>query len=126
MRNRRGVNWSLESAPWAVNIAQRKITTQLEEWGYRPTPAAAEGISAVTGLLVAAAVADGGRRISMHLSDQDQLACIVALSHQVGLPPGHAPDGDDVLHEITAVPGVAGCGTDAGPDGRRIWAVTEL
>ncbi|MGW2845384.1 hypothetical protein [Streptomyces sp. NPDC001274] len=126
MRNRRGVNWSLESAPWAEGIAKRKVAAQLAEWGYQTAPAVAEALAAVTGLVVAAAVADGGRRISVHLSDQDQQACILALSHQAGLAPGHAPDGDDVLHQITAQAGVTGCGTDTGPDGRRIWAVITL
>ncbi|WP_275408405.1 hypothetical protein [Streptomyces sp. SID9727] len=40
---------------------------------------------------------------------------------------GHEPCGDDVLHRITAAhPAVTGCGTDTGPDGRRIWAVINL
>ncbi|MEV8455491.1 hypothetical protein AB0467_28650 [Streptomyces sp. NPDC052095] len=123
MRNRRGVNWNIESAPWAVGIAKRKVAAQLGEWGYRPDQAA---VDTVTELLITAAVADSGRRISVHLSDQDQQACILALSHQADLTPGHAPDGDGVLHQITAVPGVTGCGTDTGPDGRRIWAVIAL
>ncbi|MEU3656445.1 hypothetical protein AB0E67_27290 [Streptomyces sp. NPDC032161] len=120
------MNWTLESAPWAVGIAQRKIAAQLEEWGYQRAPVVAEVVEAVTGLVVAAAVADSGRRVSVHLSDQDRQACILALSHQAGLAPGHAPDGDDVLHRITAQAGVTGCGTDTGPDGRRIWAVIGL
>ncbi|MFJ9683566.1 hypothetical protein ACIRP2_36855 [Streptomyces sp. NPDC101194] len=126
MRNRRGVNWSLESAPWAAGVAKRKVAAQLGEWGYRPAPAVAETVAAVTELVVAAAAAGSGRRISVHLSDQDRQACILALSHQAGLTPGHVPDGDDVLHRITAQAGVTGCGTDTGPDGRRIWAVIEL
>lgn len=120
MRNRRGVNWSMESAPWAVGIAKRKVTAQLGEWGYRPDTAV---IDTVTELLVTTAVTDNGRRISVHLSDQDQQACILVLSHQAALTPGHAPDSDDVLHQIAAVSGVTGCGTDTGPDGRCIWAV---
>lgn len=55
------------------------------------------------------------------------LGTLSAPMHLSGLaPPGHAPDGDDVLHRITAVFAVAGCGTDSGPDGRRTWAVVEL
>lgn len=123
MRNRRGVNWNLESAPWSVRVARRKIAAQLWEWGYRPDQ---DAIDTVTGLLVTSAVADTGRRISVHLSDQDQQTCILVLSHQAALTPGHAPDGDDILHQITAVTGVTGCGTDTGPDGRRIWVVISL
>ncbi|SEB63978.1 hypothetical protein SAMN05216483_0088 [Streptomyces sp. 2131.1] len=123
MRNRRGVNWTLESAPWTAGVARRKVNEQLKEWGHRPNE---EAIESVTGLLVAAAVADGGRRVSVHVSDQDQQACILALSHHTPAAVGHEPGGDDVLHRITAHPDVTGCGTDTGPDGRRIWAVINL
>ncbi|MEU2248318.1 hypothetical protein [Streptomyces sp. NPDC019224] len=123
MCNRRGANWTIESAPWAAGVARRKVTEQLTEWGYRPD---AEAIESVTGLLVNAAVADGGRRVSVHVSDQDQQACILALSHHTPAAAGHEPGGDDILHQVTAVSAVTGCGTETGADGRRIWAVISL
>lgn len=43
---------------------------------------------AVTTLLVEAAVADGGTKVSGHLSDQDGQACILALSHHTTLTTG--------------------------------------
>ncbi|OKI89077.1 hypothetical protein AMK10_30530 [Streptomyces sp. CB02058] len=66
------------------------------------------------------AVADGGRRVSVHLADQDRQALIVALSHQ----PGPAAT-DAVLPELTALGAVA-CGTDTADDGRRLWAILPL
>ncbi|MDK0525091.1 hypothetical protein [Streptomyces sp. ML-6] len=126
MRNRRGVNWKLESAPWAAGKARTAVLGQLGKWRYRLAPGTVTAVETVATLLVEAAVVDGGARVSVHLSDQDGQACILALSHQAGLTPGHASGGDDVLHQITAVSGVTGCGTDTGPDGRRIWAVVDL
>ncbi|MCX5401924.1 hypothetical protein [Streptomyces sp. NBC_00102] len=126
MRNRRGANWSYESAAWVPAKARRTVLEQLVVWGHRPGPGAVRALGAATDLLVTTAVADGGRKVSVHLSDQDGQACVVVLSHRCGLAPGQAPDGDDVLHRVTALPGVEGCGTETGPEGRRLWAVVGL
>ncbi|MEU0353690.1 hypothetical protein [Streptomyces cyaneofuscatus] len=67
------------------------------------------------------AVADGGRRVSVHLADQGQQALIVALSHQ---PAQEATNGT-VLPELTRL-GAVSCGTDTAEDGRRVWAVLDL
>ncbi|WP_331728787.1 hypothetical protein OG693_39410 (plasmid) [Streptomyces sp. NBC_01259] len=126
MRNRRGRNWVLESAPWAAGKARTAVVEQLGRWDYRPAPDTVTAVETVTTLLVEAAVADGGAAVSVHLSDQDGQACILALSHHIGLTTGLDDAGGDVLHHITAHQPVTGCGTDAGPDGRRIWAVIDL
>ncbi|KQX26958.1 hypothetical protein ASD97_38065 [Streptomyces sp. Root63] len=68
-----------------------------------------------------AAVADGGRRVSLHLADQNRQALIVALSHR----PGLAVAGTAVLAELTSL-GAVSCGTDTAEDGRRMWAVLDL
>ncbi|MCX5231456.1 hypothetical protein [Streptomyces sp. NBC_00233] len=68
-------------------------------------------------LLVGAAAADDGRRISVHLADQDDMLLIADLSHT-----SCEPD-EAVLSDLAAVPGTASCGTDASEDGRRVWAV---
>ncbi|MGC5396460.1 hypothetical protein ACPXCP_11990 [Streptomyces sp. DT20] len=126
MRNRRGRNWVLESAPWAAGKARPAVVEQLGSWGYRPATTVLNAVEEVTTLLVEAAVADGGTSVSVHLSDQDGHACILALSHCPGLTTSLDETGQDVLHSITAHPPVTGCGTDTGPDGRRIWAVLTL
>ncbi|MFG2219399.1 MULTISPECIES: hypothetical protein [unclassified Streptomyces] len=99
---------------------------QLGKWKYRPAPDTVTAVEAVTTLLIGAAVADGGTKVSVHLSDKDGQACILALSHHARLTTGADDAGKDVLHQITAHQPVTGCGTDTGPDGRRIWAVITL
>jgi hypothetical protein len=126
LRNRRGVNWPLEAAPWSASKASRRVLEQLREWGYRPSDTATESVAAVVTLLVTGALGDGSRRISVHLSDQGRQVCVLVLSHQVGLPVGHVPDGDDVLKQVTEHKVVSGCGSDLAPDGRRLWAVVDL
>lgn len=132
MANRRGSNWVLESSPWAVRKARTVVLGQLGKWDYRPAPDTTATVGDVVALLVEAATADPGSRITVHLSDQGGQVCILALSHAAGpapepAGPAAADNGDeDVLHRITAHHAVTGCGTDLGPDGRRTWAVLDL
>ncbi|MFH9295167.1 hypothetical protein [Streptomyces sp. NPDC017520] len=91
---------------------------QLHDWGYREADQAAADL---TEALVRAAVADGGRRVSLHLADQNRQALIVALSHR----PGVAVADTAVLAELTGL-GAVSCGTDTSEDGRRMWAVLDL
>ncbi|MFJ8311088.1 MULTISPECIES: hypothetical protein [unclassified Streptomyces] len=121
--NRRAANWTLENGPWSPAKAARYVTAKLEEWGYQLGEARTTGIVAVTELLAGAALTDGGRRISLHLADQDHQALILVLSHQ----PGHAPDGEDLLRQVTGL-GVVSCGTDTdqADGGRRRWALISL
>ncbi|MFF5900186.1 hypothetical protein ACFY8O_30270 [Streptomyces argenteolus] len=118
IRNRRSANWSLEAAPWSVSKATGHVLDRLHEWGYQEADQVAADL---TDLLVRTAVADGGRRVSVHLADQDRQALIVALSHQ----PGLAVADEAVLPELTARGAVA-CGTDTADDGRRLWAILAL
>ncbi|MFE9406578.1 hypothetical protein ACFYNY_33275 [Streptomyces sp. NPDC006530] len=101
------------------------MNAKLAEWGYRPTGAKADDITAVTELLALAALKDGGRRISLHLADQDHQALILVLSHQQNHAQG--PGGEDLLRRVTGL-GVVSCGTDTdeGDGGCRRWAVTDL
>ncbi|MFD0341219.1 hypothetical protein ACFVH0_21535 [Streptomyces sp. NPDC127117] len=126
MVNRRGMNRVLESAPWAAGKARGAVVCQLGKWKYRPAQDTVTVVEAVTTLLVEAAVADGGTTVSVHLSDQDGQVCILALSHHTDLTTRADDVGGEVLRQITAHRAVTGCGTDAGPDGRRVWAVIEL
>ncbi|SCE57954.1 hypothetical protein GA0115261_108663 [Streptomyces sp. OspMP-M43] len=118
VRNRRSANWSLEAAAWSPRKASGFVLGRLHEWGYRE---ADETVAALTELLVLTAVADGGRRVSVHLADQKRQALIVALSHQ----PGLAAADTRVLPELTRL-GAVSCGTDTADDGRRVWAVLDL
>ncbi|MEV6425691.1 hypothetical protein [Streptomyces sp. NPDC051662] len=118
MASRRGVNWTLESAPWSAAGARRRVVAQLHDWGYTSVDQAAADV--VT-LLVNTAVGDGGKRVSLHLADQNRQALMVVLSHQSGL----AVADESVLPRIAEL-GATSCGTDTGEDGRRLWAVLDL
>ncbi|MFE9461657.1 hypothetical protein [Streptomyces californicus] len=118
VRNRRTAAWSLEVAPWSARKASGFALGRLHEWGYREADEAAAGL---TELLVRTAVADGGRRVSVHLADQNRQALIVALSHRPGLT---VADGA-VLRELSQL-GAVSCGTDTAEDGRRVWAVLDV
>lgn len=116
--NRQAANWSLEAAPWTAGKASRKVLDRLHTWGYTGADKKATDLTA---LLVTTAVADGGRRVSVHLADQDRQALIVALSHRSGL----AVADEAVLPQLAAL-GAVSCGTDTAADGRRLWAVLDL
>ncbi|MFJ8982822.1 hypothetical protein [Streptomyces sp. NPDC102282] len=92
--------------------------SRLHEWGYRQADQAA---SDLTELLVRTAVGDGGKRVSVHLADQNRQALIVSLSHQTGL----TVSDDTVLRELAAL-GAVSCGSDTAEDGRRVWVVLDL
>ncbi|GGU46750.1 hypothetical protein [Streptomyces violascens] len=121
--NRRAANWTLENAPWTPAKAARHVVGKLAEWGYRLDAGKEAGITEVTVLLTRAALTDGGRRISLHLADQDHQALILLLSHQSG----HTPEDGDLLREVTGR-GVVSCGTDTDQEGsgRRRWALIDL
>ncbi|WP_445047897.1 hypothetical protein [Streptomyces drozdowiczii] len=126
MRGRRGANWVYTANRWAPDKAKEAILTQLAAWDFRPGQSVLNAIEAVTVLLVETTVADQGRRVSVHLSDQDGQACILALSHDPGLADLDDDAGSKVLHQVTAYRPVTECGMDTGPDGRRVWAVVAL
>ena len=118
LANRQAANWTMEAAPWSAAKASRMVVGRLHGWGYRQADRTATDL---TELLVRTAVAAGGRRVSVHLADQDRQALIVALSHRAGMA---VADGA-VLPELTAL-GAVSCGTDTAEDGRRVWAVLDL
>ncbi|MFC7794634.1 hypothetical protein [Streptomyces cinereoruber] len=115
VRARRAANWAFTAYPWTAAQAVRKVTETVRAWGY-PHPDDHQLEQAVR-LLVDAATSDHGRRISVHLADQNDMLLIAVLSHTDATPD------DTILADLAAVPGTASCGTDASDDGRRVWAV---
>ncbi|MFF5639630.1 hypothetical protein [Streptomyces sp. NPDC012825] len=115
LRARRAANWALTAYPWTAAQAVRKVTETVRAWNY-PHPDDTQ-LERTVRLLVDAATADHGRRISIHLADQDDMLLIAVLSHT------HAAPDATILADLAAVPGTASCGTDASDDGRRVWAV---
>ncbi|MFB7356018.1 hypothetical protein [Streptomyces gardneri] len=115
IKDRRAANWTLTAYPWTATQAVGKVTETVRTWGYdHPKD---DVLEQTVRLLVDAAIVDNGRRISVHLADQDGMILVVVLSHT-----GTGPD-DTILTDLAAVPGTASCGTDASDDGRRVWAV---
>lgn len=117
MADRKGAAWTLEAQPWAAMRAVTEVTAKLTHWGLRGPG----GLDAVVRFLITTVVSDGGRRVSLHLGEQDHQALILAFSHQ----PQPADLGDTVLprlHELGAV----SCGTEVTAEGRQVWAVLDL
>ncbi|MFE7512639.1 hypothetical protein ACFU8I_15690 [Streptomyces sp. NPDC057540] len=115
IKDRRAANWALTTYPWTAAHAVRKVTETVRAWGYAHPKG--DVLAQTVGLLVDAATVDEGRRISVHLADQDRMLLVVVLSHT------HTGADDMVLSDLAAVPGTAGCGTDTSDEGRRVWAV---
>ncbi|MFE6845341.1 hypothetical protein [Streptomyces sp. NPDC057686] len=119
IRNRQTAGLTFRADPWAARKAGAQATATVRAWGYAHLDE--PDLETAVRRLVDAAVADGGRRISVHLADQDHRILAVALSHVAGA----APDEGAVLTELAALRTVVGCGSDVGPDGRRVWALLD-
>ncbi|WP_240805636.1 hypothetical protein [Streptomyces sp. A1547] len=119
IRNRQTAGLTFRADPWAAGKAGARATATVRSWGYAHLDE--PDLEAAVRRLVDAAVADGGKRISVHLADQDHRILAVALSHVAG----SAPDAGAVLTELAALRTVVSCGSDVGPDGRRVWALLD-
>ncbi|MER8061147.1 MULTISPECIES: hypothetical protein [unclassified Streptomyces] len=117
MRNRRGAAWTLEAAPWAPRKAYEHVEAQLTGWGL----AAPRRLEEVVRLLAGTVVADGGRRISVHVSEQNGLALVLCLSHR----PAAADEATDVLDALREL-GTDSCGTEMTDEGRQVWALLPV
>ncbi|MFJ3172090.1 hypothetical protein ACIPJK_15070 [Streptomyces roseus] len=120
IRNRRTAGLTFRADQWAAKKAGARATATVRGWGYAHLDE--PDLDTAVRRLVQAAVADGGKRISVHLADQDHRILAVALSHVAGAAPG----GDDVLAELAALRSVVSCGSDLAPDGRRVWALLDV
>ncbi|MFD0352913.1 hypothetical protein ACFVHW_04075 [Streptomyces sp. NPDC127110] len=117
VRNRRTAAFTFRADEWAARKAAGQAVEALRGWGYL---ALDEGdLDTAVRQLVAAAVADGGKRVSVHLGDQDQKVLVAVLSHVAGLPD------ETVLSTVAALATVDSVGTDTGDDGRRLWIVLD-
>jgi hypothetical protein len=117
MKNRQGASWTMETGAWIPKKAAAHITGRLADWGLQ----APKSIDDVVHLLVTTVIADGGRRISVHLSEQDGRIIVLALSHQDPATP--LPD--EVLAALRGM-GAASCGTETTGEGRQVWALLDL
>ncbi|MER5891276.1 hypothetical protein ABT160_46355 [Streptomyces sp. NPDC001941] len=129
IRNRRAANWTLENAPWTPAKTGRLVVEQLIAWSYPLRETERQRWVEVSQLLGEAALADGGRRVSVHLADQDETALVMVLSHHsTQAPQDQARKGEEsVLRSLTGL-GVLSCGVEhaAGEPGTRRFAVLAL
>lgn len=118
IRNRQTAALTLRADQWAPAKAAAQALTTVRAWGYPELDT--DDLEAAVKLLVGAAVNDGGKRVSVHLADQDHKVLVLALSHM----PDPGPD-DDILGALAALRTVDSCGTDTAEDGRRVWALLD-
>lgn len=117
MKNRPGKSWTLENAPWVPRKAAENAAAQLKAWGYTP-PARLPDIAKA---LVEAVLADGGRRISLHMSEQQHQVLLLAASHL----PAVERDEKILLTSIRTL-GAVSCGNETTGEGRQVWALLDL
>ncbi|MFK0202599.1 hypothetical protein [Streptomyces lavendulae] len=117
VRNRRTAAFTYRADAWAAAKAARRTADALRGWGY---PALDEDdLRAAVHQLVTAAVANGGKRVSVHLGDQDQKVLVAVLSHTSG------PSDETVLSDMMALGTIDSVGADIGEDGHRLWVVLD-
>ncbi|ATZ29175.1 hypothetical protein SLAV_37050 [Streptomyces lavendulae subsp. lavendulae] len=117
VRNRRTAAHPFRADEWAPAKAVRQVLGTVRGWGYPDLDE--DDLERVVRVLVTAAVEDGGKRLSVHLGDQDHKVLVAVLSHTTG-----APD-QAVLGTVATLATVDSVGTDTGEDGRRMWAVLD-
>ncbi|MFD9355671.1 hypothetical protein [Streptomyces sp. NPDC060031] len=122
IRNRRTTALTFRADAWAAGKAAARTLAQVGEWGYA---AAQEDLLSAVRLLVEGAVTGGGKRVSVHLADQDGLILIVALSHQLTSAQTVVGQRDGLLAQLVALRTVDSCGTDTAEDGHRLWALLD-
>ncbi|WP_327308961.1 hypothetical protein OG730_40285 [Streptomyces sp. NBC_01298] len=118
IRNRQTTVLTFRADQWAAAKAAQQALTTVRGWGYPELDA--DDLDAAVNLLVNTVVKDGGKRVSVHLADQDQKILVLVL--------GHVPDpgpNENILGSLGALRTVDSCGTDAAEDGRRVWALLD-
>ncbi|MCX5380387.1 hypothetical protein [Streptomyces sp. NBC_00091] len=118
VRNRRTVGLTYRADQWAGKKAGTEALAAVRGWGYASLDP--NDLETAVRLLVDAVVKDGGKRISVHLGDQDQKVLVIVLSHLAA-----TASEDALLSQLAALRSVESCGTDASDDGRRVWALLD-
>ncbi|MFD4034413.1 hypothetical protein ACFWVP_28860 [Streptomyces sp. NPDC058637] len=127
IRGRRSRNWPYEASATVAGRAGRVAEDAVTRWGYKVT---GHQVQAVVELLFRAAAEDGGRRLSVHLADDEDRSQVLVLviSHRQDMPVG---DDDQVLREAQhmrtlASLGPRDVGVETTSEGRRWWAGLDL
>lgn len=106
----------MESRPWAETKAVERVVDQPKRW----TLNAPRHLNDVVRELMRTVLRDGGRRVGLHLGEQNRQILALVLSHQAGRESALDP----VLSRLQEL-GVVSCGTEASTEGRQVWAVVD-
>ncbi|MFI1226070.1 MULTISPECIES: hypothetical protein [unclassified Streptomyces] len=127
IRGRNVRNWAVTPSRGAAVRIGQEVAKALHQWGYRPKD---DQPQKVVELLLRSADQDGGRRVSLHLADDEDRnqVMFLALSHRQDMPPG---DDDQVLRDAEYMRALAALGPrDVGVEttlsGRQWWAGLDL
>ncbi|MFF4424628.1 hypothetical protein ACFY04_28280 [Streptomyces sp. NPDC001549] len=104
---------------WAAKKAAGQAALAVAGWDY-PLLDEHDFLKAVHGL-VHAAVAGGGKRVSVHLADQDSKILVVVLNHQTYNQEGAG----QLPKEVALLRTVDACGTHTDHDGHAWWALLD-
>ncbi|MFK0016324.1 hypothetical protein [Streptomyces sp. NPDC091027] len=104
---------------WAARKAAAQAALAVAEWDY-PLLDEHDFLKTVHGL-VDAAVTAGGKRVSVHLADQDDKILVMALNHQTGEQDAAGP----VPGEVAVLRTVEACGSHTDHDGHAWWALLD-
>ncbi len=117
--SRRARVLALRADRWAAKKAAAQAALAVAEWGY-PLLDEHDFLKTVHSL-VDAAVAAGGKRVSVHLADQDDKILVMALNHQASAQDaaGAGPAEVAVLRTVDA------CGAHTDHDGHAWWALLD-
>ncbi len=104
---------------WAAKKAAAQAALAVAEWDY-PLLDEHDFLKTVHGL-VDTAVAAGGKRVSVHLADQDDKILVMALNHQTS----EQDAAGAVPTEVAVLRTVDACGAHADHDGHAWWALLD-
>ncbi|WP_404962180.1 hypothetical protein [Streptomyces sp. 147326] len=117
--SRRARVLAFRAEQWAAKKAAAQAALAVAEWDY-PLLNEHDFLKTVHGL-VHTAVAAGGKRVSVHLADQDAKILVMVLNHQT--------DGQDdaggVPAEVAVLRTVDACGAHTDHDGHDWWAFLD-
>ncbi len=127
IRGRSVRNWAVTPSSGAAARVGQEVATTLHQWGYRPKD---DQSQQAVELLLRSAAQDGGRRVSLHLADDEDRnqVMLLALSHRQDMPPSNDDQSlRDAEHmRALAALGIRDVGMETAPSGRRWWAGLDL
>ncbi|MFF3014728.1 hypothetical protein [Streptomyces sp. NPDC057939] len=104
---------------WAAKKAAAQAALAVAEWDH-PLLDEHDFLKTVHGL-VNTAVAAGGKRVSVHLADEDDKILVMTLNHRSD----ERDDVGTVPAEVAALRTVAACGAHVDHDGHAWWALLD-